>query len=58
VDAGTKDEFSFNIHAENFVQTLHDRRLDVRIENGFPDPFPGASHFDEKRVYVRYEGCL
>ena len=26
LDAGTKDEFSFNIHAENFVQTLLDRR--------------------------------
>jgi enterochelin esterase-like enzyme len=56
LDAGTKDEFSFNIHAENFVQTLLDRKLDVRVENGFPETFPWVSHFDEQRVYVRYEG--
>jgi len=56
VDAGTEDEFSFNIHAENFVQTILDRGLNVRVENGFPATFPGVSHFDEKRVYVRYEG--
>jgi hypothetical protein len=56
LDAGTMDEFSFNIHAENFVQSLLNRGLDVRVENGFPRNFPGVSHFDEKRVYVRYEG--
>ena len=56
VDAGTEDEFSFNVHAENFVQTLRDRGLSVRIEDGFPETFPKVSHFDEKRVYVRYEG--
>ncbi len=28
----------------------------VRIENDFPENFPGISHFDEKRVYVRYPG--
>jgi len=56
LDAGTKDEFSFNIHAENFVQTLLDRGLDVRVENGFPKTFPWVSHFDEERVYVRYDG--
>jgi S-formylglutathione hydrolase FrmB len=56
VDAGTTDEFQFNTHAENFVQTLLNRNLDVRIEDGFPETFPGVSHFDEKRVYVRYEG--
>jgi hypothetical protein len=56
VDAGTKDEFQFNFHAENFVETLISRGLDVRIENGFPDDFPDISHFDQDRVYVRYEG--
>jgi hypothetical protein len=56
LDAGTKDEFQFNSHAENFVETLIGRGLDVRIENGFPDDFPDISHFDQSRVYVRYEG--
>lgn len=56
LDAGTEDEFQFNLHAENFVQTLLDRGLDVRIENGFPRSFPRVSHFNQKRVYVRYEG--
>jgi hypothetical protein len=56
VDAGTEDEFSFNLHAENFVQTLLDRGLAVRIEDGFPETLPEVSHFDGKRVYVRYEG--
>ncbi len=56
LDAGTEDEFQFNIHAENFVKTLQGRGLDIRIENGFPEDFPLVSHFDEKRVYVRYQG--
>jgi hypothetical protein len=56
IDAGTEDEFQFNLHAENFVQTLLDRGLHVRIENGFPENFPGISHFHERRVYVRYPG--
>src|SRR4030043_1345417 len=56
IDAGTEDEFQFNIQAENFVDTLDYRGRDVRIENGFPENFPMISHFDEKRVYVRYPG--
>ena len=56
IDAGTEDEFQFNIHAEDFVDTLRYRGLNVRIENDFPDDFPKVSHFDEKRVYVRYPG--
>ena len=30
IDAGTQDEFQFNINAENFVQTLFDRSLNFR----------------------------
>jgi hypothetical protein len=56
IDAGTEDEFQFNINADNFVDTLNDRGLVFRIENGFPVDFPRISHFDEKRVYVRYPG--
>ena len=56
IDAGTEDEFQFDIHADNFVETLNDRGLTFRSENGFPVDFPGISHFDEKRVYVRYPG--
>ncbi len=56
IDAGTEDEFQFNIHAERFVQAFVERGLDVRTVNGFPEDFPWVSHFDEKRVYVRYEG--
>jgi hypothetical protein len=56
LDAGTEDEFQFDIHAENFVQTLTDRGLSVRVENGFPDDFPQVNHFNEGRVYVRYPG--
>ena len=56
IDAGTEDEFQFNINAENFVQTILDRGLNFRIENGFPENFPRVSHFNEKRVYVRYPG--
>lgn len=58
IDAGTEDEFQFNIHADNFVRTLQNPPLSlfVRIENGFPEDFPGISHFDEKRGYVRYSG--
>ncbi len=40
MDAGTEDEFSFDTHAENFVQTLLDRTLDVRVEDGLPETFP------------------
>lgn len=56
IDAGTEDEFQFNLHAEHFVQALVDRGLPVRIENGFPENFPGISHFHDQRVYVRYPG--
>lgn len=56
LDAGTKDEFKFNIHAENFVQALSDRDLKVQVEDGFPESFPEVSHFDAKRVYVSYDG--
>jgi hypothetical protein len=56
IDAGTEDEFQFDIHADNFVNTLNDRGLVFRIENGFPEDFPRISHFNEKRVYVRYPG--
>ncbi len=56
LDAGTEDEFQFNLHTEHFVQALQNRGLNVRVENGFPESFPGISHFDEKRVYVRYVG--
>lgn len=56
VDAGTEDEFQFNIHAERFVQSLLEKGLGVRTENGFPEDFPSVSHFGEKRVFVRYEG--
>jgi hypothetical protein len=56
IDAGTEDEFQFDIHADNFVDTLNDRGLVFRVENGFPENFPRISHFDEKRVYVRYPG--
>ena len=56
LDAGTEDEFQFNIHTENFVQALLDRGLPVEIENGFPKDFPQISHFYQNRVYVRYEG--
>jgi FG-GAP-like repeat/Putative esterase len=56
LDAGTQDEYQFNINAENFVQALFDRSLNFRVENGFPENFPRVSHFNEKRVYVRYPG--
>ena len=56
LDAGTEDEFQFDIHTENFVQALLDRGLDVKIEDGFPEDFPQVSHFYQNRVYVRYEG--
>jgi hypothetical protein len=56
-DAGTEDEFQFDVHTENFVETLQERGLDVLIENGFPENFPRISHFEEeRRVYVRYQG--
>jgi len=57
VDAGTEDEFQFDVHTENFVQTLQERGLDVLIENGFPENFPQISHFEQnRRVYIRYQG--
>ena len=57
LDAGTEDEFEFDIHTENFVQALLDRGLHVEIEDGFPRDFPQISHFYyQNRVYVRYEG--
>jgi hypothetical protein len=57
LDAGTEDEFQFNIHTDHFVQALEDRGLKVQIEDGFRNSFPQASHFeDQKRVYVKYEG--
>jgi hypothetical protein len=56
IDAGTEDEFQFNLHAEHFVQTVLGRGLPVRIENGFPENFPRIPHFHDKRVYIRYPG--
>jgi hypothetical protein len=56
IDAGTEDEFQFNINADNFVDALNSRGLVFRVENGFPVNFPRISHFEEKRVYVRYPG--
>jgi len=56
IDAGTEDEFQFDIHADNFVNTLNNKGLVFTIENGFPEDFPSISHFNEKRVYVKYPG--
>jgi hypothetical protein len=58
IDAGTTDEFQFNVHAENFVHMTADRDpgLAFTVENGFPEDFPRISHFRVPRVYVRYEG--
>jgi hypothetical protein len=56
IDAGTEDEFQFNIHADHFVNTLNNRGLFFTATNGFPVNFPRISHFNEKRVYVRYPG--
>ena len=57
LDAGTKDEFQFNIHTDHFVNALENRGLNVRIEDGFPESFPEVAHFDnQKRVYVKYNG--
>jgi enterochelin esterase-like enzyme len=56
LDAGNEDEFQFDIHTDNFADALIDRGLNVQIENGFPDSFPRISHFNQKRVYVKYEG--
>ncbi len=57
LDAGTRDQFQFNIHTDHFVKVLQDRGLTVQIEDGFPESFPEVSHFaDQKRVYVKYDG--
>ena len=57
LDAGSEDEFQFNIHTDNFVKVLEDRGLDVQIEDGFPKSFPEVSHFEnQRRVYVKYNG--
>jgi hypothetical protein len=57
LDAGTKDEFQFNIHTDNLVKVLEDRGLEVLVEDGFPESFPEISHIEtQKRVYVRYNG--
>ncbi len=57
LDAGTKDQFQFNIHTDHFVKTLEDRGLTVQVEDGFPESFPEVSHFEnQRRVYVRYDG--
>jgi hypothetical protein len=56
LDAGNEDEFQFNLHTDHFAKALADRGLNVQIENGFPDSFPQISHFDQKRVYVKYKG--
>jgi hypothetical protein len=56
IDAGTTDEFQFNIHAENFVDMVDSRGLLFRRENDFPEDFPRVSHFRQQRVYVRYPG--
>jgi hypothetical protein len=56
IDAGSTDEFQFNIHAENFVDRVDTLGFPFTIENGFPEDFPRISHFRQQRVYVRYEG--
>jgi S-formylglutathione hydrolase FrmB len=57
LDAGTKDQFQFNVHTDNFVKALEDRGLNVQIEDGFPQSFPLVSHFEnQRRVYVQYNG--
>jgi len=56
IDAGTTDEFQFNIHAENFVDMVDSRGLLFIREIDFPVDFPRISHFNEPRVYVSYEG--
>jgi hypothetical protein len=57
LDAGTRDQFQFDIHTDNFVKVLQDRGLAVRIEDGFPRSFPEVSHFSgQDRVYVKYDG--
>ena len=50
LDAGTEDEFQFDIHTDNFADAIENRGLPVRKEWGFPESFPGVSHFDQKRV--------
>lgn len=56
LDAGTTDEFQFNIHAENFVQAMTARGLGITVADGFPQSFPNVSHFVQNRVFVRYVG--
>ena len=56
IDAGTLDEFQFNIHADNFARALQARGLDIAVLNGFPNSFPNVSHFVQNRVLVKYIG--
>jgi hypothetical protein len=56
IDAGTLDEFQFNIHADNFARMLQARGLDIALLNGFPNNFPSVSHFVQNRVLVKYVG--
>lgn len=56
IDAGTLDEFQFNIHADNFARALQARGFDIAVLNGFPENFPSVSHFVQNRVLVKYVG--
>lgn len=56
MDVGTRDEFRFGTHYDNFVAMLEAKGLPVRVEQGFPANCTAVPHLTDPYILFRYEG--
>jgi len=56
MDVGTKDEFGFARHYDNFVSALHAKGLTVDVRNDFPGTCVDMPRLPQPYLLVRYDG--
>lgn len=56
MDVGTRDEFGFGRHYDNFVAMLQSKGLSVDVENGFPANCVQTPNLPQQFLLVRYDG--
>ncbi len=55
MDVGTRDEFEFATHYENFVSVLADKGFAVATQDGFSSNCANLDEPDAERLFVRYD---
>lgn len=56
MDVGTRDEFGFARHYDNFVAMLQSKALSVDVQNGFPANCAQIPNLPQQFLLVRYDG--